>query len=223
MGYTSSIVFFFLSIFPVLTTHAACMDIVDQHPAALLFLVQPHSAEPVATVPQAGVPLVTVGGFVTDQQHFVFIAGNLHLHFGPESGLDDFPQNLGISLGTLEKGAAAGPELAEIEFVVPAFVVKLPQQLAVERDTEHLGPAAAHLEHAVFQPLAGKIADQVIGRQPNPRGSKIPASVFVSVAVAGFRSHLICFAVERQPALKGSLHALSMPEHFEGVDRTEEF
>lgn len=174
-----------------------------------------------AAVPEASVAFVAVGGFVIDEDHVGFAAGDVDDHFGAEGGLDDVPDDVGVGFAAVEVGAAAGPEFAEIEFVVAAFVVELAEEFAAESDAEGFRIAAADFKNAVVQALAGGFADEVVGRKPNPRRGEVAAPVFVGVAVAVFRAHDVVFAVQAQPAFEDGFHAFGVPEHFKGVEPTE--
>lgn len=206
------------AVFSVFTAYAAGLHVVNKDPPAMLLFIQPHGAKAVAAVPEPVVAHIAVGGFVADEQHLVFIAGDLRFHLGPEGGLGDLPQDLGVGLRASEVGAAAGPELAEVERVVPALVIELAQQLAVQGDAEDFGSAAAHPKDAVAQALAGEIADQVIGGEPHPGRGEVAAPVLVGVTVAGLRFDPILLAIEPDPAAERGLHALGVPEHLKGVE-----
>lgn len=121
-----------------------------------------------AAVPEAGVAFIAVGGFVVDEDHIGFAAGDVDDHFGAEGGLDDVPDDVGVGFATIEVGAAAGPEFAEVEFVVLAFVVELAEEFAIKCDAEGFRCAAANFEDAVAQTSAGGFADEIIGRKPDP-------------------------------------------------------
>lgn len=175
-----------------------------------------------AAVPETGVAFIAVGGFVVDEEHVGFATGDVDDHFGTEGGLDDVPDDVGVGFAAVEVGAAAGPEFAEVEFVVLAFIVKLAEEFAAEGDAEGLRIAAADFKDAVVQALAGGFADEIIGGKPYPRRGKVAAPVFVGVAVAVFRAHDVVFAVQAQPAFEGGFHAFGMPEHFKGIEPAEE-
>ena len=132
------------------------------------------------------------------------------------------PVDLRLGLLAVEFCARKRPELGEIEFIVLALVPQLSEQLTVERIAEHLGPAAADVEHAVFQSPACFAADKVAGREPDPGRGEIAAPVFVRIAVARLRCDAIALAVEGDGAGKGGLHALGVPEHLKGVEIAEE-
>lgn len=93
----------------------------------------------VSAVPQTGAAFLAVRGLVIDEEHLRLGAGDLHLHFGTEGGLDHLPANLRICLLTVKKGAAARPELTEIGLVVPALVVEPAQQFPAQGDAEGFG------------------------------------------------------------------------------------
>ena len=126
------------AVFAVLTAYASGLHLINELPPALLLFIQAHGTEAVSAIPEACMPLEAIGGFVIDEQHFLLVACNFRFHFGAESGLCDLPKNLGIGFGTIKKGSASGPELAEIEFIIPALVIELPQKLAVQSETEYL-------------------------------------------------------------------------------------
>lgn len=198
------------------------VDLVDEAVAAVAALVEFDGALAGAAVPEAGVAFIAVGGFVVDEEHVGFAAGDVDDHFGTEGGLDDVPDDVGVGFAAVEVGAAAGPEFAEVEFVVLAFVVKLAEEFAAEGDAEGFRIAAADFKDAVVQALAGGFADEIIGGKPYPRRGKVAAPVFVGVAVAVFRAHDVVFAVQAQPAFEGGFHAFGMPEHFKGIEPAEE-
>ena len=83
--------------------------------------------------------LEAIGRFVVDEQHLLLVACDFHFHFGTEGGLRDLPKDLGVGFGAVKEGAASGPEFAEIEFVIPAFIIELAQKFAVQCETEYLG------------------------------------------------------------------------------------
>ena len=174
-----------------------------------------------AAVPETGVAFIAVGGFVVDEEHVGFAAGDVDDHFGTESGLDDVPDDVGIGFAAVEVGTAAGPEFAEVEFVVLAFVVELAEEFAAESDAEGLRIATADFENAVVQALAGGFADEVVGGEPDPWRGEVAAPVFVGVAVTVFGAHDVLFAVQAQPAFEGGFHAFGVPEHFKGVEAAE--
>ena len=211
-----------MRILPILAPYAARLHLIDQLPAAPFPPPQLHCAEAVAAVPQLGVAFIAVGGLVVDEEHLVFVAGNLGLQFGGEGGLGHLPQNLRLRLPAVEPGAAARPELAEVEFIVPPLVPELAQQLTAQGDTKDLRVAASNLKGAVGKPLAGAAAHQIAGGEPHPGGGEVPAPVLVGVAVAGLWLNHILLPVEGQGTLVGRLHPLGVPEHLEGVEGTEE-
>lgn len=102
-------------------------DFVEKYPAAMLFFIQLYAARTGAAVPQTGVAFIAVGGFVPNQNHVLFPAGDVHFHFSPESGLHNVPLQVGVRFGAVKKGTAARPEFAEIEFIIPPLVVELAQ------------------------------------------------------------------------------------------------
>ena len=174
-----------------------------------------------AAVPEAGVAFIAVGRFVVDEEHVGFAAGDVDDHFGTEGGLDDVPDDVGVGFAAIEVSTAAGPEFAEVEFVVLAFVVELAEKFAAEGDAEGLRIAAADFENAVVQALAGGFADEVVRRKPDPWRGEVATPVFVGVAVAVFGAHDVLFAVQAQPAFEGGFHAFGVPEHFKCVEPTE--
>lgn len=198
------------------------VDLIDEAPAAVAALVEFNGALAGAAVPETGVTFVAVGGFVVDEDHIGFAAGDVDDHFGTKGSLDDVPDDVGVGFATIEVGAAAGPEFAEVEFVVLAFVVELAEEFAIKCDAEGFRCAAANFEDAVVQAFAGGFADEIIGRKPDPWRGEVAAPVFVGVAVAVFRAHNVLFAVQAQPAFEGGFHAFSVPEHFKGVEAAEE-
>lgn len=198
------------------------VDLVDEAPAAVAALVEFDGALAGAAVPEAGVAFIAVGGFVVDEEHVGFAAGDVDDHFGTEGGLNDVPDDVGVGFAAVEVGAAAGPEFAEVEFIVLAFVVELAEKFATEGDAKGFRIAAADFENAVVQALAGGLADEVVRRKPDPWRGEVAAPVFVSVAVTVFRTHDVLFAVQAQPAFEGGFHAFGVPEHFKGVEPTEE-
>ena len=140
------------------------VDVVHQIPPAVFLLVQPDGTGAVSAVPQAGMAFLAVRGLVIDEEHLRLGAGDLHLHFGPEGGLDHLPMNFRVHLPAVKESTAARPE----------FIVELAQQFPAQGDAEGLGVAAAHLEYTVGKPLAADIAHQVIGGQPHPGGGEVP-------------------------------------------------
>ena len=198
------------------------VDLVDEAPAAVAALVEFDGALAVAAVPEAGVAFIAVGGFVVDEVHVGFAAGDVDDHFSTEGGLNDVPNDVGVGFAAIEVGAAAGPEFAEVEFVVLAFVVELAEEFAIKCDAEGFRCAAANFEDAVVQAFAGGFADEIIGRKPDPWRGEVAAPVFVGVAVAVFRAHNVLFAVQAQPAFESSFHAFGVPEHFKGVEAAKE-
>lgn len=198
------------------------VDLVDEAPAAVAALVEFDGALAVAAVPETGVAFIAVGGFVVDENHIGFAAGDVDDHFGTEGGLDDVPDDMGVGFATIEVGAAAGPEFAEVEFVVLAFVVELAEEFAIKCDTEGFRCAAANFEDAIVKTLAGGFANEVIGGKPDPWRGEVTAPVFVGVAVAVFWTHDVVFAVKAQLTFKNSFHSFGVPEHFKGVEAAEE-
>lgn len=150
------------------------VDVVYQIPPAAFLLVQPDGTGAVSAVPQAGVAFLAVRGLVIDEEHLRLGAGDLHLHFVTEGGLDHLPINFRVRLPAVKEGTAVHPEFTEIELVVPALIVELAQQFPAQGDAEGLGVAAVHLEYTVGKPLASDIAHQVIGGQPHPGGGEVP-------------------------------------------------
>ena len=75
-------------------------------------------------------PFPAVRGFIIDPEHFIFRTGNLYRHSGSESGLDNFPDDLIFCFPAVKKGAAAGPEFAEIKFIIFSFIVELSRFLS---------------------------------------------------------------------------------------------
>ena len=199
------------------------VDVVHQIPPAVFLLVQPDGTGAVSAVPQAGMAFLAVRGLVIDEEHLRLGAGDLHLHFGPEGGLDHLPMNFRVRLPAVKESTAARPELAKIELIVPALVVELAQQFPAQGDAEGLGVSAAHLEHAVGEPLTADIAHQIVGGQPYPGGGEVPAPVLVSVAEAVLGSDDILLPIEAHPAGEGGLHPLGVPEHLKGVEGAEKF
>lgn len=76
---------------------------VKKHPAAMPFFIQLYAARTGAAVPQASVAFIAVGGFVLNQNHILFPAGDVHFHFGPESGSHNVPLQVGVCFGTAKK------------------------------------------------------------------------------------------------------------------------
>ena len=166
-------------------------------------------------------PLKAGGRLIVDVQHILFAASDLGVQLGGGRGLDHMPVNLVLGLPAVELGAGQSPELGEVELVVLPLVPKGTQQLPVQRQAEDLGPAAADVKDAVFQPPAGFPADQIVGAEPDPGTGKIAAPVFVRIAVAGLRTDPVFHTVERNLTGEGGLHALRMPEHLKGVQIPE--
>ena len=85
-------------------------------------VVELYSPDAVPTVPQALVALGTVRGFVINKEHVFLLAGDVRNHPPGAASLLYVPDNLIISLPTVEGRTDACPGLGEVELVRLSFV-----------------------------------------------------------------------------------------------------
>ena len=198
-------------VFAEFTADILGAEAVDESSA----VVESDRTTAVAAVPEAVVPFGAVRRLVVDEQHIGFVADDIGNHTVEPGALLDMPDDLCVGLVAMEAGAAAGPELREIELERAALVPESGEQLARQRYGSDLRSAAAYIEDRISQLAAGELARQMARREPYPGRSEIASPVLVGIAETVVRTHQIAAAVEQDLTLVGGLHAFGMPEHLE--------
>ena len=108
-----------LAIFSILAADVLRFDFIEELPSSIEF----DDTYAIAAIPKAIMEFFAVRSFVVDQQHVLFLAGNVTDHAVTPSLLFDVPNDFSFGLFAMEFRAAKGPELREVKFVALAFVI----------------------------------------------------------------------------------------------------
>ncbi len=154
---------------------------------------------------------------IVHKKHIGLLTSNVSDHTVAPGALIHVPDDLILGLTAVELGAAAGPELREIELVATPLVPESGQQLAAEGHEPDLRTSAAYVKHRILELAATDLAGEIVGGKPHPRRCEAFAPVLVGIAITGLRTDIVEASVPANRATVTALHTLGVPEHLEGL------